>query len=158
MTSTHECSGGRSFDGELSNQRIIVKLFRSISAAASSLHICCCLYKLYTHKLCQTSPHHRPSCCHNRSSHSHFNNNVAESNLICRYLVFPEIEWMVVYGKYSVNEIFTIFRAAIAKCFFYTSDSTKTLCYTSDYTKHLTDCNWLIHWWGSLQTKPPISV
>ena len=42
---------------------------------------------------------------------------------------------------YSVNEIFTIFRAAIAKCFFYTSDSTKTLCYTSDYTKHLTDCN-----------------
>ena len=28
-------------------------------------------------------PQHRPSCCHNRSSHSHFNNNVAESNLIC---------------------------------------------------------------------------
>ena len=86
MIPTHECIGRRSFDGELSNQRIIVKLFRSISAAASSLHICCCLYKLYTHKLCQTSPHHRPSCCHNRSSHSHFNNNVAESNLICRFI------------------------------------------------------------------------
>ena len=47
---------------------------------------------------------------------------------------------MVVYGKYSVNEIFTIFRVATIKCFLYT-DSIKTLCYTSDYTKHLTDCN-----------------
>ena len=34
----------------------------------------------------------------------------------------------MVYGKYSANKIFTIFRVATTKYFFHTSDSIKTLC------------------------------
>ena len=85
----------------------------------------------------------------------HFNG--PQTKFICDSLhkhpvdIWSEIEWMV-YGKYSANKIFTIFRVATTKYFFTLQILLRHYAIsTSDYTTQLTDCNWLIHQRGAVR-------